>query len=265
MKFKADFDRHCLGAKKGRGCLKRRFRRTWQWAIAVILLVILLQVRAIATPHFFAQHPPTESQLPQPQAHPLPATLANWQDPSQSGDYFTEVEPSKLGYLIWSEFPIKIYLEAPKDASPRAQAWFNSVEQAIQDWYPYLPLTFVEQPENADIRFWYQRPPLRLSANGEIGRARAAEARYEFYRRLPATLAHRCDIYLSPHQTAEYTLATARHELGHALGIWGHSPLETDVMYFSQVRDPAPISPRDINTLKRIYEQPTLLGWTFNS
>jgi predicted Zn-dependent protease len=32
-------------------------------------------------------------------------------------------------------------------------------------------------------------------------------------------------------------------------------------MYFSQVREPPPISARDINTLKRIYQQPTRLGW----
>jgi predicted Zn-dependent protease len=33
------------------------------------------------------------------------------------------------------------------------------------------------------------------------------------------------------------------------------------VPYFSQVRNPPPISPRDVNTLKRIYQQPTSLGW----
>jgi predicted Zn-dependent protease len=68
-------------------------------------------------------------------------------------------------------------------------------------------------------------------------------------------------IQLSPDQSDRYTLATARHELGHALGIWGHSPLETDAMYFSQVRDSPEISIRDVNTLKHIYEQPTRLGW----
>ncbi len=48
--------------------------------------------------------------------------------------------------------------------------------------------------------------------------------------------------------------------LGHALGIWGHSQLETDALYFSQVRKPAFISVRDVNTLKKVYEQSTALG-----
>jgi hypothetical protein len=35
----------------------------------------------------------------------------------------------------------------------------------------------------------------------------------------------------------------------------------TDVMYFAQTRDIPPISSRDINTLKKVYQQPTQLGW----
>ncbi|XTZ12993.1 MAG: peptidase, partial [cyanobacterium endosymbiont of Rhopalodia inflata] len=36
---------------------------------------------------------------------------------------------------------------------------------------------------------------------------------------------------------------------------------ETDALYFSQVRSLSPISVRDVNTLKKIYQQPTRLGW----
>jgi hypothetical protein len=35
-------------------------------------------------------------------------------------------------------------------------------------------------------------------------------------------------------------------------------------MYFAQTRDIAPISSRDINTLKKVYQQPTQLGWEMN-
>jgi predicted Zn-dependent protease len=57
-----------------------------------------------------------------------------------------------------------------------------------------------------------------------------------------------------------YIASAARHEFGHALGIWGHSPQPEDVMYYSQVQSPPNISPRDINTLKKIYQQTTRLG-----
>jgi hypothetical protein len=32
-------------------------------------------------------------------------------------------------------------------------------------------------------------------------------------------------------------------------------------MYFAQTRDIPPIYSRDINTLKKVYQQPTKLGW----
>jgi predicted Zn-dependent protease len=217
------------------------------------------------------------SSLPTPQSHPLPTPLAQWQDTTGTGDYFSEVKLTPVGYLVWSQFPIKIYVEQPTDSteSPsslqRFQNWVDAVLQAVREWSVYLPLEVVAQPAAADISILRSRPPLQASLNRETGklnlpRARSAQTRYEFYLR-PAVeaaeevLSHRFTIKLSPDQTVEYTIATARHELGHALGIWGHSPLETDTMYFSQVRNSPQISARDINTLKRIYEQPTPLGW----
>ncbi len=221
------------------------------------------------------------SSLPAPQTHPLPTTLTQWQDASGNGDYFSEVKLTSVGYLVWSQFPVKIYVERPNDSAEssaslqRFQNWIDAVLQAVQEWSVYLPLEVVSQPEGADILIRRSRPPLQTSINRETGklnlpRARSAETRYEFYLRQAgnapdSVLSQRFTIQLSPDQTLEYTLATARHELGHALGLWGHSPLETDTMYFSQVRNPPKISPRDINTLKRVYEQPTRLGWPLTS
>jgi len=247
----------------------------------------------------------SSSSLPVPQAHPLPSTLVQWQDSTGAGDYFSDIKLTPVGYLVWLRFPVKVYVERPPDqaeASPsiqRFENWVEAVLQAVQEWSVYLPVEVIAQPEGADISILRSRPPLQASLNRETGqlnlpRARSAETTYEFYVRaamdtnpeadtgelqgtasrqitqLNATvsepvLSQRFTIQLSPDQTVEYTLATARHELGHALGIWGHSPSETDTMYFSQVRNPPEISVRDINTLKRVYEQPTRLGWSLVS
>lgn len=214
--------------------------------------------------------------LPNLQPHPLPPSLAKWQDFTNGGDYFSVIKSTSIGYLVWSEFPVKVYVEKPQEVTEssasfqRFQRWVNGVLQTIEEWNIYLPLEVVSVPEIADIKILRSHPPIQSTFNQETGkfdilRARTAETRYEFYVKSTGDgekiLSHKFSIFLSPDQSLDYTIATARHELGHALGIWGHSPLETDVLYFSQVRNPPKISVRDINTLKLIYEQPTRLGW----
>ncbi|MEH2393417.1 MAG: peptidase [Nostoc sp.] len=201
--------------------------------------------------------PPSSS----PKPHSLPPTLVQWQDSTNSGDYFSQITTTQVGYLVWSQFPVQVYVEPPKAISEKqAQAWVNGVLQGVQEWSTYLPLIVVEQPEIADITIVRKAPPLQISPGSNIPRARSAQTIYELYTS-NKVLSHRFTIFLSPSQTGEYLIAAARHEFGHALGIWGHSPLQTDALYFSQVRNPSPISARDVNTLKRVYEQPTSLGW----
>ncbi|NJK28525.1 MAG: peptidase [Coleofasciculaceae cyanobacterium SM2_3_26] len=205
---------------------------------------------------------PTTEQFPL-RSHPLPPLLAQWQDPTASGDYFAEVQSVGVGYLIWSAFPVRVAWEA---SDPEAgEKCREPLQMGVNEWMPYMPLTWVEDPEQADIRLLCQRPRLRRDANGELLRARSGETSYKLYLKregaaLP-TLAHQFTILISPNQLPMYIQASTRHEMGHALGIWGHSPTATDALYFSQVRNPPSISPRDVNTLKRVYQQATRLGW----
>ncbi|BDA69174.1 hypothetical protein RIVM261_058350 [Rivularia sp. IAM M-261] len=210
-------------------------------------------------------------QTPSTLTHPLPSTLMRWQDVKNSGDYFDAVKPTEVGYLVWSNFPVKVYIETPKNLNKnQASTWVNAVSSTVQEWNTYLPLQIVEQSESADITILRKAPPLQGNPPKLGGteadtahfspRARSAQTTYNLYTK-NNILYHRFSILLSPSQTGEYLIAAARHELGHALGIWGHSPLQSDALYFSQVRNPPLISTRDVNTLKKVYEQPTKLGW----
>lgn len=239
--------------------------------IIVSLLIIFANFNAVGQDDL-------NSALPSLKAHPLPNYLQNWQIKTESGDYLREIQPHLVGYFIFSQFPIKVYLDQPLTpldttnfSQLRFQQWLDAVRIAIADWHQYLPLVEVKTEAEADILIKRQHPPLKGQINLETGlydlpRARSAETTYKFYlsqEHLPALL-HRMIIKISPDQNNDYILAAARHELGHALGIWGHSDQQTDIMYFSQVRNPPPISARDINTLKKIYQQPTRLGWSLS-
>ena len=214
--------------------------------LTTFFIILIGQIPTIAT----------DDKIPF-QPHPLPESLAHWQDPNNQGDYFDKIEAPNFGHLIFSDFPIKVYIENPVSE----QNWKESISSAIFKWHNYLPLNLVEEPENADIEIIRKNPPL----DPQKKRASSAETRYQVSVKYTPQgfpyLSHRFTIWLSPTQTGKYIQAAVLHEFGHALGIWGHSPEPTDVMYFSQVREPPPISARDINTLKRIYQQPTRLGW----
>ncbi|BBA79858.1 peptidase metallopeptidase [cyanobacterium endosymbiont of Rhopalodia gibberula] len=222
-----------------------------------------------------AQKNDLERSLPPLQPHPLPLTLVEWQDPKDSGDYFDQISLSPAGYLIWSQFPVKFYLDRPTNLNDPAAAstrrfrqWVDAVMEAITEWQDFFPLVEVKDPQLADIVIERTEPPLDArfdpkTGQLEIPRARSAQTSYNFYLTQDNSpiLRHRMTIKISPGLSQSSTLSASRHELGHGLGIWGHSNQETDALYFSQVRRLSPISVRDINTLKKIYQQPTRLGW----
>jgi predicted Zn-dependent protease len=236
--------------------------------IVVILLLIWFCVLNLANP---VSGKKDDRQLPPLQTYPLPVALENWisDDPD---DYFSQIKLHGVGYLIWSDFPIKVYLQSPEsDMSPSAlsnfEQWQQAVKIAIKTWNPYLPMKEINSEAEADILIYRRRPQLKTEIDPETGLyklppIKAATTSIQFYlaNDNPRSLKHRMTIEVNPHQTFDYLVSNITHELGHALGIWGHSENPDDVMYYAHTKDIPTLSVRDINTLKKIYQQSTRLG-----
>jgi len=250
----------------------RRIRpgaRIWRAAALSLLVAICLQVVSPAR----SQSARGQAALPPERTYPLPsrleAVLENQIAGQNSGeDYLNEIRPSPQGYLLWSTWPVQVYLE-PSRAEPgtaeaqRQASWQTQAEAAIADWSRYLPLEMTDDLTQANITILRQQPPLRWD-NGQLGRARHAETRFRITAARDAQgqpcLSHQQTVYVGDRQGPQQLRGTLRHELGHALGLWGHSPYADDALYAGQIADPPAISKRDLNTLRRLYRQPTRLG-----
>jgi predicted Zn-dependent protease len=145
------------------------------------------------------------------------------------------------------------------------QQWQKAVYLGIDVWNPYLSLEVVSKEEEGDIYIYRRQPELKAKLNSETGlydlpRMEAATTSVKFYLSDEKLLNQKMTIEVNPRQTFDYLVSNIIHELGHALGIWGHSDDINDVMYYAQTKDIPPLSVRDINTLKKIYQQQTRLG-----
>ena len=166
--------------------------------------------------------------------------------------------------LRWSDarMPLKVFIDRPSsDLEGYQESYSNILRQSFYDWSKAsnkkVRFSFVPKESAADIKCYFTNDPHYLGEGAEAGETRMKALGQ-------AMLS--ADIYLRVKEEAgdfPYTdnavKGTCLHEIGHALGISGHSLNVSDIMFFSTpfAEVDRQLSPRDIKTLCKLYSQPT--------
>ncbi|WP_017327942.1 hypothetical protein [Synechococcus sp. PCC 7336] len=186
----------------------------------------------------------SNSGLSAPLVAAAPSKLDRIPYDRDAGDFFDAISSEDGLYLRWVEYPITVYVENGNSD------WGQSIEAAIDDWSQYIPLRKVRREEDANISIIRTAPIARVGGVATPSLFIDSEARRQM----------KVSIVITEFQTLGRVASTARHELGHALGLWGHSPNPRDLMYATELFPNPSVTRHAVNTLKRVYEQPTAIG-----
>jgi predicted Zn-dependent protease len=182
-----------------------------------------------------------------------------------AADYYREIAETSESER-WNSFPIKVWIGNVPTGN-----WAQGAREAFTIWKEMLPLELSAESEEADIRF-------NWDAGTDVEGAAGEELDWVQFRRVGGELTGRkvalISVDLSRNWSKDEMRAIVLHELGHALGIRGHSASKGDIMYWQvqekshQVRVPGIYYPyawktlvskpsqRDLNTLIRLYNTP---------
>lgn len=162
--------------------------------------------------------------------------------------------------LRWPErqMPLKVHLPQPPDGLfDDPEAIHDSVRDGILDWTdvaaPGIPrFVFVDEKSAADIPILWARQAdgdwfIAYCAYDALPQARRLEVSH-----ITVTARWGDSRVADIHDVHE----TMLHEVGHALGLAGHSPDPDDVMFASSGAGKRGLSERDRNTLKALYARP---------
>ena len=200
---------------------------------------------------------------PQQQVRTLQVALER-QPPGQSRAMPPPSPPTSLGPPVLKHWCVWVQPAAATPANRWDQRWLDQVSSALTTWRALVPLTLVDNPDQANVLIHRQRPARRQVAgvwrasNGRT-QLQVVDVQRQGRRRLEPLV----KVMVSPGLRAEALQATALHELGHAFGLWGHSSVPTDVLAISQGERPVLVpSQRDRLTLAWVMQQTTRFGST---
>jgi len=170
------------------------------------------------------------------------------------GDYFEQITIFSDGRLTrFDKMPIRIYTDEIPVPDALKKQYMSVLNEVISNWEEVsdgkIQFSQISKKENADIRLsWSNKLP--SYPRNPIGEAVLVRTK-SFYVEIKIGLRDSTTASLLRPKTAKSILL---HELGHAIGLWGHSHHPQDVMHYAATA--LYPSKRDINTLLKVYSTP---------
>lgn len=183
--------------------------------------------------------------------------------PSSSNldNYLAEITAAEAARWDADSMPIRVYIEpAPSPSQWRAE--FDTIlKKAFQSWSTasrnLVSFNFVNNAADAQIKCRWTSKADELGGSVEQGATRS-KVQENKLQRVDITI-----LLCSPKDSKipvsdEIISKTCLHEIGHALGMIGHSPNPRDIMYFKEEDNGRvlALSERDRKTVQLLYTQP---------
>jgi tetratricopeptide (TPR) repeat protein len=176
---------------------------------------------------------------------------------------------STVDYLVFSSFesglyrwkngaaPLRVYIDKPRTCKNHKPHYEKLVLQALSTWEQAsegrVKFKQVSDKKRANIRCHFVDNPRELDSPVKAGETRTS---YNLDGMVSANIKIlTVDRRTGAEQADQEIHSTALHEIGHALGINGHSPNPGDIMFFSggETEEMRSLSSRDIATLIALY------------
>ena len=179
------------------------------------------------------------------------------------GDNYIDKVTEKGDVIRWqkSSMPLSVYIENdPRKVKEYSNQYYMAAKSGLEKWNSatkgLISFKYVDTPENADIKILWKTVLDSKLLGSEAGTAYTAGVTSPEYsgKELYAMsiILTTTDPNGKPHDPSDIEKVST-HEVGHAIGIMGHSLEPGDIMYANS-KSNGDLTKRDINTITLLYD-----------